>query len=248
MIKNIKNNNFPHIMTSLLNEKYGYFKEHLKRNNLEGLCLDIDDTIAATNIFWAEHHIKEFGNPEKLSAEEIIDKYDFASNVPYWNRIPEAEEWIENNCNEIMGRYDVKPIGDALIHISQLENKISFVAYLTGRSEKIEEGTKKWLKKHKFPELEIFSLPDTQFLNKIGANNTSDWKMKFLEFMHPYIKGLIDDNTDIIKSIPETYDGKIYLYNNKIKNIKQNIISCYSWSDVERNILNDLYRIKNKTE
>jgi len=63
---------------------YQETKERFERQGLSGLALDVDDTLAETNVFWAQHHIEAFGNPENLTAEQIIGKYRFADRVPYW--------------------------------------------------------------------------------------------------------------------------------------------------------------------
>ena len=39
------------------------------------LAIDIDETLAHTNLFWARHHLQVYENPEGLTAEEIIKKY-----------------------------------------------------------------------------------------------------------------------------------------------------------------------------
>ena len=62
------------------------------------LALDIDETIAMTNVYWAEYHIKTYGNPESLTAEEIIRKYRFVKDVPYWD-MKEAKEWVETQID-----------------------------------------------------------------------------------------------------------------------------------------------------
>ena len=37
------------------------------------LAVDIDETLAQTNLLWAQHHIEAYENPEGLSAEDIND-------------------------------------------------------------------------------------------------------------------------------------------------------------------------------
>lgn len=51
------------------------FKKYLEKNNIQGLALDIDDTIAETGKHWIELIVNEFGNPTNQSIEEIIEEY-----------------------------------------------------------------------------------------------------------------------------------------------------------------------------
>ena len=48
------------------------------------IALDIDDTIAATNLHWAKLCYDKYGYPDDTSLEEILNKYEYLRNVPAW--------------------------------------------------------------------------------------------------------------------------------------------------------------------
>ena len=62
--------------------------------NKTGLGVDIDETLSWTVGHWAKEMQKLFGNPEGLSAKELVDKYSYTQNVPYWQS-EEALKWME---------------------------------------------------------------------------------------------------------------------------------------------------------
>src|SRR3989344_332168 len=58
------------------------------------LAFDIDETLSNTVLYYVQEMQKRFGNPEFLSAEEIIQKYRYTQDVPYWNN-EKAREWVQ---------------------------------------------------------------------------------------------------------------------------------------------------------
>ena len=51
------------------------FKQYLIDNQINGLALDIDNTLTNTNQDWYAQFTKILGNPENLSADEFFEKY-----------------------------------------------------------------------------------------------------------------------------------------------------------------------------
>lgn len=189
--------------------------------NEKGFAVDIDETLAQTNLFWARHHIQTYGNPENLTAEEIIRKYVFVKDVPYW-QITEAHEWIEAQLYSNDAKLEIPAITEAI----EVLYSIPVKCYLTNRPESTVEGTKKWLKKHNFPEREI-----------IASNKGLDWKAKKLEKMFPEVLGIIEDNIDLIKYLQSNYNGIIFLYSNlQYINSQLKVLLCPTWADIKKEI------------
>ncbi len=46
------------------------------------LAVDVDETLAQTNLFWARHHLRAHGSPEGLTAREIIQQKIKDTYVP----------------------------------------------------------------------------------------------------------------------------------------------------------------------
>ncbi|PIN75466.1 hypothetical protein COV17_03845 [Candidatus Woesearchaeota archaeon CG10_big_fil_rev_8_21_14_0_10_36_11] len=66
----------------------------LRTDGRRGLALDIDDTLSDTNKFWFTNLQRLFGNPEKLTPQEMIQKYRYIQEVPYWQN-SEVRMWIK---------------------------------------------------------------------------------------------------------------------------------------------------------
>lgn len=59
-------------------------KNKLKNAHKQGLALDIDGVLSWTGTAWVKQLQKKFGNPENLTVAQIIKKYHFTKNIPYW--------------------------------------------------------------------------------------------------------------------------------------------------------------------
>ena len=224
-------------MVTTLEGYYSQIKIHLASQGIEGLCLDVDDTLSATNLFWAENHIVNFGNPEQLTAEEIVKRYRYASNVPYWGNNETAERWIAQNCESVDGRCEVLPIDGARGGVRKIEEVTTLIAYLTGRIQPTTEGTKRWLAKHGFPMLDILAQPPKETLEEMSLSNGNEWKARVLEYMYPYVKGIVDDNAGLVAELSPDYSGTVYLFSHS-KPIKTplDVIYCQTWADVVREV------------
>ncbi|RLJ00204.1 MAG: hypothetical protein DRP06_02380 [Candidatus Aenigmatarchaeota archaeon] len=199
---------------------------NLPELNNEGLALDIDDTLSSTFGHWAGQMQKLFGNPENLSVEEIISKYNRAQNVPYWQS-KEAKAWRKNNITSNELQMKLPSIPDSKIFIDKISNIVPLVVYITTRPESVIKGTKVWLKNNNFPNLPVICRPD-----RIPHENGIEWKAKILENLEQQVKGIVDDNPNLLSFLPQDYKGIIFLYGKDSINTKLNAIPCKDWETV----------------
>lgn len=205
---------------------------NLPELNGEGIALDIDDTLSWTFGYWAGQMQKLFGNPENLSVEEILLKYNRAQNVPYWQS-EEARAWRKNNIisNELQTKLPLIP--DSKIFVDKIYNIVPLVAYITTRPESVINGTKTWLKNNDFPTLPIICKPDG-----VPHEKGSEWKAKILESLEQQVKGIVDDNPNLLNFLPLDYKGIIFLYNRHSVNSNLNAIPCKNWETVYEEVKN----------
>jgi len=188
------------------------------------LAVDIDETLAHTNLFWARHHLQAYGNPEDLTAEAIISKYRFVKDVPYWQS-EDAHLWVEAHVYSNEAKLEIPVIEEAI----EVMQDIPVACYLTNRPLGTIEGTQKWLRKHGFPDREI-----------IASNNGIGWKARTLEEMFPDVTGIIDDNHELLEHLQPNYSGRIFLYSSsEFKNNRLDVILCPTWADVRREVYTD---------
>ena len=64
-------------------DKLKQIKQILKRKKIHGIALDIDETLSATFRNWVERLLEEH-NDEGLTTEEMMAKYRYFRDVPYW--------------------------------------------------------------------------------------------------------------------------------------------------------------------
>jgi hypothetical protein len=221
-------------------------KEIKKRFNdvgIRGLALDIDETLSWT----IGHYIKElqilFGNPEKLSIEEMAKKYRYTQNVPYWQN-EGVDRWVDEHINDNEFQCQLTLIKDSDHFVNRINKVIPVVAYLTIRPESVVEGTSRWLRKNGFPEANVIARP-----NDIPREKGNNWKAEVLEYLYPNILGLVDDNLAVVNNLSTKYHGKIFLYNNKDVPIEnKNVFACPKWSDVYSTVIKEFEGTYTKNE
>ncbi len=217
-------------------DEISVFKKYLKKNNLIGLALDIDETLSATTQSWFQKLIDKFGTDEKLSAPEMVQKYRYTFNVPYW-QTEEVNTWIENLRHSNEEVQTLEMIKGASESINRINKKIPILAYITVRPQTVILGTKSWLRSNKFPEAEIIAKPI-----EIEHKDGNKWKAKVLHYLTPNISGIIDDNPGLVKELGKKYDGKVFLYDYSENEFNYDyVIPCLTWPDVENEIKDILY-------
>lgn len=210
----------------------------MKENLQKGLALDIDDTLSVTALTWAEKMIPIFGNPDNLTATEIIALYRYTHLAPFW-KTPEVDLWLrEQTYNE--EAYRELPLIENSHHVIQkIQEHIPLSCYLTLRPEKLKQETTLWLQRHGFPNLPILCRP-----NDLPWELSHQWKAQQLQELFPTVQGIIDDNPSIIQHLPGDYAGTIFLYDHLEydHSTNLNIIPCKTWDHVYETIkkLSDL--------
>lgn len=200
-------------------------KQKLK-NQSPGLALDIDETLSRTIDHFIENLFAEFGNPENLTVAEVINKYRYTHNVPYWQN-EETQAFLEElrNSNELQTRLPL--IDGAVETVKKINEIIPIVAYITVRPVGVVAGTRKWLNKHGFPNAPVIAKPD--YVSTLSGNM---WKADVLNYLYPEITGIVDDNPGIVKSLDKDYQGKIFLYNYPDEVSAKNVYPCKDWKQV----------------
>lgn len=206
------------------------FSKSVSQNISPGLAVDIDETLSWTIGYWVREMQKEFGNPEKLSVEEMVKKYRYTQNVPYWQS-KEALDWMEAHRNSDSVQEELPLIEGSSEYLNKINKIVPISAYLTIRPHNVVNGTQKWLDKHNFPKAPIICRP-----KELQTHEGNKWKAKALEEYYPKIKGLIDDNPSVIKFIDPNYKGVVFLYNHEPIESKVNVIACKDWEDVYKKV------------
>lgn len=204
--------------------KYGQLKK--------GIAVDIDETLSWTIGHWVERMMNKFGNPENLSLKEIIEKYRYTNNVPYWQS-QEALDWMAANINSNDVQKELPLIEDSNVCLAKINDIIPIAAYITVRPETVLAGTKHWLDKHNFPVAPIICRPP-----EIEHGDGNKWKAGVLKDLYPQIVGIIDDNPKLLTFLSEDYQGKVFLYDHH-DNFNLNYVTpCRNWLEVYKNVKN----------
>jgi hypothetical protein len=152
---------------------------------------------------------KLFGNPENLTVEELIQKYRYTQNVPYW-QTPEALEWAEHHRNSDDIQTKLPLIKDANKYVKKINDIIPIVAYISIRPAVVMNGTQIWLDKYDFPEAPLIC----RSIN-LSAEEGSRWKAGVLENLYPKVRGIIDDNASVLKFLKPDYPGTVFLFSHE---------------------------------
>ena len=153
------------------------FKEQLKDKGMKGLVIDLDETLSNTIHYWAPELVKSFGNPQNLSTEEIIKRI-YAQDVPFW-KLEELQKWIilALKSEEMTEVYPIIEGSDQAV--KRINQVIPVAGYLTIRETCIRGATRRWLKKHGFPDEPVITRPDGL---KTGGHQ---WKAEVLVYLYP---------------------------------------------------------------
>lgn len=193
-----------------------------------GLALDIDDTLSATNFYWMRQMQERFGNPENLTVPQIMVRYRFTYDVPWW-QTADITEWCEaqRTSNEV--QECLPPIENACIAVRKINSMIPIRLYLTTRPTIVVDSTRRWLTKHGFPLAPVIARPPT-----ISHREGNVWKARMLCELYPRIGAIIDDNPFLVNHLPATYNGVVFLYGNA-QSPREDIavVPCPDWQDVQ---------------
>lgn len=207
---------------------------HAARNNSGdgmvkgGLALDIDETLAATNLAWFERLIEHFGNPEGLTVTELIDKYHLAQNNPAWQS-EEAQAWMHQQRTAPEAQDCLPVIPGAVEGVKELlQSRTNLVAYLTVRPQSVNANTIAWLCQCGFPALPVVAKPDD-----VAFEKGNQWKAESLHALYPHVAGIVDDNPKVPTLAGSHYPGDIFLFGrDRVEPHYEWAIPCQTWPQV----------------
>ncbi len=195
-----------------------------------GLAVDIDETLSWTIGYWIEEMQKKFGNPENLTVKEMIEKYRYSQNVPYWQH-DEALNWVDEKINSNETQENLPLIEGSSAYLKKINKIIPIAAYITARPERVSEGTRIWLAKHNFPVAPLICRP-----NDIAHGNGNEWKAKVLEEMYPKVFGIIDDNAKLLQFLSKDYKGMVFMYEHNSDLGFPFAVACKDWITVYKEV------------
>ncbi|CAB9523176.1 expressed unknown protein [Seminavis robusta] len=210
-------------------------KASLEQSNIRGgLVLDIDETLAATNVAWFERCLHLFGCSKEdtnLNVPQLIDKYHLAQHNPHWNGNPDATQWMHEQREAPEAQDNLPLIPGAVQGVQQLlaSNNVNIVGYLTVRPQKVNANTRQWLQESGFPaDLPIVAKPDP-----VPFEQGNQWKAQALHQLWPQVHAIVDDNPKVPTFCGTDYPGTIYLFGrDQVEPAYQWAIPCKTWEDV----------------
>ena len=211
-------------------DKYGIVKP--------GLAVDIDEVLSWTTGDWTEMMQTKFGNPENLSVREMVKKYRYTQNVPYWQHA-EALRWTEEQIYSSEAYSGLSLIEGSDLYLNKINDIVPVAAYITIWPENVSEGTLAWFKKHNFPAAPFIFKPAG-----IAHGDGNKWKAQLLNDLWPDILGIIDDNVKLPQALGKAYPGRVFLYDHGDNLGLNNVIACPDWLAVYEAIKKYFYKAK----
>ena len=202
-----------------------------------GLLVDIDETLSWTIGHWIEGMQYKFGNQENLTVKEMVEKYRYIQNVPYWQH-EEALQWVDKKINSNETQENLPLIEDSSVYLNKINQIVPIVAYITVRPERVIEGTKKWLTKHSFPLAPVICRP-----NELVHSNGNEWKAKILQELYPKVLGIIDDNAKLLQFLDLDYKGKVFMYDHNHNLGFSFAVACKDWLTVYKEVKKYILKI-----
>lgn len=130
----------------------------------------------------------------------------------------------------------IPPVKGASKAVSDIARIRPVVCYVTGRPSTVDGESYEWLQRHDFPRREIVFQPDTEVLRQMGFQNGNEWRARVLEFLYPWIEGLLDDNEDLLRYMTG-YTGRVYLFGISGQSENPNIVFCPDWDSVVKAVV-----------
>lgn len=201
-----------------------------KSQNVPGLAVDIDDTLADTFWYFINKLQERFGNPEGLSIDDIVRNYRIMPAVPYW-QTPEIIAWLEGQSllNEV--QEEIPVIDNAAEVLREIHTVAPVRMYITSRPRTVIKGTRRWLQKNGFPEAKIVMRPESK--RKVDGNA---WKADIIQRGFPSVAGLVDDNPEVLKALGKDYPGTIFIFGQHHNNYDGRVRVCPDWDSVRRTV------------
>lgn len=202
-------------------------KKDLLRSKVKGLALDIDETLSFTALYWVDKLSKKFGNPDNLTARQLLEQYTLIQRYPHFKN-DKAQAWMKRARSSNKLQEELPIIENANNVVNKINKIVPIVCYLTVRPDSVLEGTTRWLNKHNFPKAPIITRPKNIYYSK-----GSKWKAEILTYLYPQVLGIVDDSPYLIDKMPQSYKGTVFLYDYHKNYIKRdNLIYCKDWETV----------------
>lgn len=197
-----------------------------------GLACDIDETLSHTAYSWMVHSIRLFGNPENLTPQQLVDKYQFSFNVPYWTKLPDYWERISPYIYDNSFQRELPVLSGALEGLRLIHEKVGVICYATARPLSVAEGTIDWLRENGFPPLNILMRPD-----EVDFKDGDREKVRAVASLFPKILGLIDDKAAVVNYFPSNYQGTIFhLGADRPVRTDIRVVPCKDWATLVREV------------
>jgi hypothetical protein len=216
-----------------MDEQILKLKAKLKEAKIQGLALDIDDTLSDTNIHWFSSMF-EFSSISGKNLSNLVRDYKFIERVPEWNNEKDFA-YMEYLTHSEEFNEAAPLIVDSNHIVSKINKIIPITAYVTARPKTVIAGTKRWLDKHGFPEATLITRPAGIKSTGIDLIHRNVWKASVLKYLYPEIIGIVDDNYGLMVELEKLdYEGTHFLYGKQHEEVKnhKNLIVCPTWEDV----------------
>ncbi len=198
-----------------------------KEKRKQGILLDIDETISVTRDKYIEIFAKELGNPENLSVSEIIAKYKYTWNVPYWKENERYSEIAQGLVVSPEIHKDLNLIENVADYVKRLGEIVYIAGYLSARPAVLQNITENWLKEKGLPAAPVILSPS--YVTGFHA-----WKASILEYLYPEVLGIVDDNPGMIAELNSSYKGTLFIYDYAGQSDRTDIdtVPCPDWESV----------------
>jgi hypothetical protein len=207
-------------------------KAALIQRNIQGLALDIDETLSHTHEHWFDLLFKFHPLPGKTK-EELFHRQEVTSSIPEW-QTPKVERFIHETLHSNEFQETVPLIEGADKAVADIHRVIPIVAYITARPDTVRAGTLSWFRKHGFPDAALIMRDTATNLATLSKDKNS-WKAGVLQGLYPYVTGIVDDNIALAHELEALhYPGTLYLYGPQSQEFAGHprVVVCPAWPDV----------------
>lgn len=198
---------------------------------MNGLAIDIDDTLAETARTCIEIVAGKLGTHREFTTDELAFTYHQPGNVPFWKE-EHAQKLIDETMTSKEFLENIPVVPGAIESLQKINQIVPVSLYISSRLTSLQTVTQAWLEKNGFPKAPII-LRDEQTMDP-------HWKATYLEVNYPKIFGIIDDTIEPYLASNWLFPSRFFWLQRHKKNAlyNENLKSSETWEGMSKLVIN----------
>ena len=187
-------------------------RRRFARAGTVGIALDVDDVKADTSRPRFVTMAQKYGLPPGKTVDDLMSEYEYIEDVPLW-QTPAALADAATMRVSVPLHLALAPLPGAVAGVAGLNAVVPVVVDITSRIGPMRASTAEWNRRNGFPDVPVITGPAP--IDPAALSTVGDWKVAVLEYLWPYVIGIVDDNPKLLNALPWDYPGHVYVFGDR---------------------------------